>query len=108
MRGWELVKAVNFIPSVRICSGVWGRGIVNSFTFLISLKDPSGYNVEKDTKTRAEAEKPLRWYCNSSRQRDGGLHSSAKMGKCTQNMDPQGEKYKSSIMETGRWTLEIT
>lgn len=59
MRGWELVKAVNLILSVRRCSGVWGGGLLNSFTFLLSLKDPSGYNVEKDKRTRAEAEKPL-------------------------------------------------
>lgn len=35
-----------------------------------SLKDPCCYCVEKDgEKERAEAEKPLRWYCNSPGQR---------------------------------------
>lgn len=83
MRGWELVKAVNFILSVR-CSGVWrrwGGGVLYSFTFLISLKDPSGYNVEKDKRIRIEAEKPLRWYCNSSRWRGWWFALKCKDGK---------------------------
>lgn len=72
-----------------------------------SLKDPCCYCVEKDgEKERAEAEKPLRWYCNSPGQRWWfALKCEYGFSRC------EMKKKKSSRMEiisTNAGTLGMT